>query len=71
MRVAELSLEEYREIMQTEAVLEGLAAGGPVDGRVVTVGVTAMPGSGSPEQLRDWAGISRGRIAARVRELLA
>ena len=53
------------------AVLEGLAAGGPVDGRVVTVGVTAMPGSGSPEQLRDWAGISRGRIAARVRELLA
>ena len=52
------------------AVLEGLAAGGPIDGRVVTVGVSAMPGSGSPEQLRDWAGISRGRIAARVRELL-
>ncbi|MFM8943862.1 MAG: transketolase, partial [Actinomycetota bacterium] len=53
------------------AVLEAIAAGGPIAGRIVTVGVTAMPGSGSPEQLRDWAGISRGAIATRVRDLLA
>jgi hypothetical protein len=26
-----------------------------------------MPGSGTPEELRDWAGISAGRIAERVR----
>jgi len=29
-----------------------------------------MPGSGSPEELRDWAGISSGKIADALRELL-
>ena len=53
-----------------DAVLEALAATGPLTGRVEKIGVTGMPGSGAPEELRDWAGISRGRIAARVRELL-
>ena len=54
-----------------DAVLEAVAATGPLAGRVEKIGVTAMPGSGAPEELREWAGISRGRIAARVRELLA
>ncbi|MFM7718758.1 MAG: transketolase family protein, partial [Actinomycetota bacterium] len=54
-----------------DAVLEALAAGGAIEGRVVKVGVKEMPGSGSPEELRDWAGISRDRIAERVRTLLA
>ena len=35
------------------------------------IGVTQMPGSGTPEELRDWAGISTGRIAEAVRALLA
>jgi hypothetical protein len=31
--------------------------------------VTQMPGSGKPEELRDWAGISAVKIADRVRPL--
>jgi hypothetical protein len=38
---------------------------------VVTIGVTEMPGSGKPEELREWAGISAARIADRVRATLA
>jgi len=53
-----------------DAVLEALAAGGELSGRVVKIAVTAMPGSGTPEELRDWAGISATRIAERVRVLL-
>jgi len=53
-----------------DATLEALAAVGELSGRVVKVAVTAMPGSGTPEELRDWAGISAKRIAERVRELL-
>jgi len=53
-----------------DATLEALAAVGELSGRVVKVAVTAMPGSGTPEELRDWAGISAERIAERVRELL-
>jgi hypothetical protein len=30
-----------------------------------------MPGSGTPEELREWAGISAARIADTVRGLLA
>jgi len=37
----------------------------------VKLAVTAMPGSGTPEELRDWAGISAARIAERVKGLLA
>ena len=54
-----------------DAVLEALAAGGePLSGRVLKIGVTEMPGSGSPEELRDWAGISAARIARAVRAAL-
>jgi transketolase len=53
-----------------DAVLAALAAEGELSGRVVKIGVTEMPGSGTPEDLRDWAGISADRIAARVRALL-
>jgi transketolase len=53
-----------------DAVLEALANEAELSGRVVKVAVTAMPGSGSPEELRDWAGISAARIAERVRALL-
>jgi transketolase len=54
-----------------DAVLAALADGGAtMEGRVVKIGVTGMPTSGSPEELRDWAGISAGRIESRVRELV-
>jgi transketolase len=50
-----------------DAVLAAVASGGELTGRVVKIGVTQMPGSGSPEELREWAGISAGRITGRVR----
>jgi transketolase len=53
-----------------DAVLAALADGGDLAGRVVKVAVTQMPGSGTPEELRDWAGISASAIADRVRSLL-
>ena len=53
-----------------DAVLEALAADGILSGRVVKIAVTQMPGSGTPEELRDWAGISADAIAGRVRSLL-
>ena len=54
-----------------DAVLEALASGGAVlAGQVVKLGVTRMPGSGSPEELRDWAGISADKIARTVRAQL-
>jgi transketolase len=49
-----------------DAVLEALASHGPLSGRVVKIGVTEMPGSGTPEELRDWAGISGPKIADRA-----
>jgi transketolase len=53
-----------------DAVLAALADGGELSGRVVKVAVTQMPGSGTPEELRDWAGISAAAIVDRVRSLL-
>jgi len=53
-----------------DAVLDGLAATGGLTGRVVKLAVGAMPGSGTPEELREWAGISSGRITAEVRAAL-
>jgi transketolase len=53
-----------------DAVLAALADGGDLSGRVVKVAVTQMPGSGTPEELRDWAGISASAVADRVRSLL-
>jgi transketolase len=54
-----------------DAVLDALAATGPLHGRVEKLGVTAMPGSATPEELRAWAGIDADAIAARVRGALA
>ena len=54
-----------------DAVLAALAEEGSPAGRVVRIAVTQMPGSGTPEELRDWAGISAGKIADRVRSLLS
>jgi transketolase len=54
-----------------DAVLEALAATGPLSGRLIKLAVTQMPGSGSPEELRAWAGIDRASIAERVRAAIA
>ncbi len=54
-----------------DAVLEALAATGPLSGRVIKVAVTQMPGSGTPDELRAWAGIDDGSIVERVRAALA
>jgi transketolase len=54
-----------------DAVLEALAAGGKeLSGRVIKLAVTEMPGSGTPEELREWAGISSGKIARAIRSAL-
>jgi transketolase len=53
-----------------DAVLDALAASGPLVGRVVKLAVTDMPGSGTPEELRAWAGIDAAAIVRTVRELL-
>jgi len=50
-----------------DAVLEALAAEGMLSGRVVRLAVSAMPGSGTPVELREWAGISAAAIAERIR----
>ena len=54
-----------------DAVLSAIAAGGPLGGRVLHLGVTEVPGSGSPRELRARAGIDAGSIEARVRQALA
>jgi transketolase len=53
-----------------DAVLAALAADGILSGKVIKIAVTQMPGSGTPEELRDWAGISADAIAGTVRSLL-
>ncbi len=54
-----------------DAVLDGLASTGSLSGRVVKIGVTQMPGSGTPQELRAWAGIDSASIVERVRAALA
>ena len=55
-----------------DAVLDGLASAGDIAGRVVKLAPREMPGSGSPQELRAWAGIGATQIVERVRaELLA
>jgi transketolase len=54
-----------------DAVLEALAATGPMQGRVMKLAVTDMPGSGSAEEMRAWAGIDADAIVAQVRATLA
>jgi transketolase len=53
-----------------DAVLDALAATGPLHGRVVKLGITTMPGSATAEQLRAWAGIDATGIATAVRRAL-
>jgi len=53
------------------AVLEALAATGPLAGRVIQLGVHDLPGSGAPEELRAWAGIDEDAIVAAAREAVA
>ncbi|MGZ4131824.1 MAG: transketolase [Actinomycetota bacterium] len=54
-----------------DAVLSALAASGPVHGRVVKLGVTGVPGSGTPDELRAWAGIDLASIADAARKAVA
>jgi transketolase len=51
-----------------DAVLAALAE--ERSSRVLKIGVTDMPGSGSPEEMRDWAGISAAKVVERVRSTL-
>jgi transketolase len=55
-----------------DAVLAAVAGDGrdALSGRVVKIGVTELPGSGSPEELREWAGISASRIVTTARSIL-
>jgi transketolase len=54
-----------------DAVLAALAEGGrQVPVPVLKIAVTELPGSGSPKELRDWAGISASKIAERIRSEL-
>ena len=53
-----------------DAVLDALAATGPLSGRVRKLGVTQMAGSATPTELRAWAGIDAAAIAATAREAL-
>jgi transketolase len=54
-----------------DAVLDALAATGPLHGRVRKLGVTDMPGSATAEELRAWAGIDADGIAKAAREAMA
>jgi len=51
-------------------VLDALAATGPLSGSVRKLGVSQMPGSATPVELRAWAGIDAASIAAAAREAL-
>jgi transketolase len=53
-----------------DAVLQALAGEGELSSRVLKLAVTQMPGSGKPEELRDWAGISGPKIADAIRRAL-
>jgi transketolase len=53
-----------------DAVLEAFSGAAEPLPRVVKLGVRKMPGSGTPAQLLDAAGISAGRIVAAVKSLL-
>jgi transketolase len=50
-----------------DAVRDALAGPDGAAARIVSLGVTEMPGSGSPEELRAWAGIDADAIVAAVR----
>jgi transketolase len=50
-----------------DAVLDALASTGDLHGRVVKLGVTAIPGSGTAAEMRAWAGIDADAIARAAR----
>ncbi len=50
-----------------DAVLDALAASGPLAGRVIKLAVRDLPGSATPQELRSWAGIDAASIAAAAR----
>jgi transketolase len=52
-----------------DAVLDALSATGPLHGRVVKLGVTAIPGSGTAAEMRRWAGIDADAIGAAARDV--
>jgi transketolase len=54
-----------------DAVLDAVASDGPVSGIVAKLAVTGMPGSGTAEQMRRWAGIDASSIAAKARAEIA
>jgi transketolase len=49
-----------------DAVLDALAGSGDLTGRVIKLAVTDLPGSGTPEELRAWAGIDADAIVGAV-----
>jgi transketolase len=53
-----------------DAVLDALAGGGAIGGQVVKLGVRDLPGSGTPDELRAWAGIDGDAIVAAVHRAL-
>ncbi len=53
-----------------DAVLDALAATGPLSGRVEKLGVRQMPGSGTAQELRAWAGIDAAAITEAVRRVV-
>jgi transketolase len=53
-----------------DAVLDALASTGPLSGRVRKLGVTDVPGSATPTELRAWAGIDAASIAEAARDAL-
>ncbi|HEY6567244.1 MAG TPA: transketolase [Actinomycetota bacterium] len=54
-----------------DAVLGAIAATGPLSGSVHKLAVTDMPGSGTAEQMRAWAGIDGASIASAARGAVA
>jgi transketolase len=54
-----------------DAVLDALSADGRIDGHVIKLAVDALPGSGTPDELRAWAGIDASSIADRARKAVA
>jgi len=54
-----------------DAVLDSLAETGLLSGRVVKLGVRDMPGSGTADEMRAWAGIDATAIEASVRHEMA
>jgi transketolase len=52
------------------AVLEALAGNGPIEASVASLAVRELPGSGTPDELLDAAGISAQHIAQAARSLL-